>query len=131
VAVAPPGIKTSSRRSAKILPLCSSCDDVVVKTWSATGDVFRQRFLQWVGQRLGTGAVPVGPVLGVIVLSGMGNDGTAGAACLSRNGGKVIVQDAETCVVWGMPGAVAKAGLADAILSPGSMTRLLGQAVKL
>ncbi len=72
-----------------------------------------------------------GPDALAIVLSGMGNDGTAGAACLSRNGGKVIVQDAETCVVWGMPGAVAKAGLADAILSPGSMTRLLGQAVKL
>lgn len=65
-----------------------------------------------------------------VVLSGMGNDGAAGAVHLSAAGANIIVQDAESSVVWGMPGAVAKAGLADAILPPALMTRLLARAVK-
>lgn len=65
-----------------------------------------------------------------IVLSGMGNDGAAGAAHLSRAGAKVIAQDAETSVVWGMPGAVAKAGLADAVLPPAQISRLLARAAQ-
>ncbi|MDB5713522.1 MAG: cheB [Sphingomonadales bacterium] len=47
-----------------------------------------------------------------VVLSGMGRDGAAGAARLASVGADVIVQDALSSVVWGMPGAVAKAGLA-------------------
>lgn len=65
-----------------------------------------------------------------VVLSGMGNDGAAGAVRLSAAGANIIVQDAESSVVWGMPGAVAKAGLANAILPPPLMTRLLARAVK-
>jgi two-component system chemotaxis response regulator CheB len=51
-----------------------------------------------------------------IVLTGMGTDGLAGARELVAAGGSVIVQDEESSVVWGMPGAVAQAGLASAIL---------------
>lgn len=54
-------------------------------------------------------------VLGVI-LTGMGNDGQAGCEMLAKNGGIVWAQDKETSVVWGMPGAVANAGLCTKVL---------------
>ena len=53
-----------------------------------------------------------------IVLSGMGKDGLDGARAIVAAGGSVIVQDKESSAVWGMPGVVAKAGLASAILDP-------------
>lgn len=56
-------------------------------------------------------------VLGV-VLTGMGQDGLAGAETLRRRGARVVVQDADTSVVWSMPGHVARAGLACAVLTP-------------
>src|SRR5690625_556117 len=65
VAVTPPGMSTSSRRSAKILPLCSSCDEVVSKTCSATGHMLRQGIRQPTAQVSGTARVTVRPVFGV------------------------------------------------------------------
>ena len=59
-----------------------------------------------------------GPRLLAIVLSGMGRDGLEGAAKVRAAGGTVIVQDEASSVVWGMPGAVVAAGLADAVLPP-------------
>lgn len=55
-------------------------------------------------------------VLG-LVLSGMGQDGLRGAEALVAAGGRVIVQDEATSVVWGMPGYVARAGLASDVLA--------------
>lgn len=55
------------------------------------------------------------------VLTGMGLDGLRGAATLKALGATVLAQDEATSVVWGMPGAVAHAGLADAILPLDSM----------
>jgi two-component system chemotaxis response regulator CheB len=52
----------------------------------------------------------------VIILTGMGADGQKGAAAVTEAGGSVIAQDEATSVVWGMPGAVATAGLCSAIL---------------
>ncbi len=65
-----------------------------------------------------------------IVFSGMGNDGVYGARNLSKLGATILVQDVETSVVWGMPGAIAREGLATAILSPLQMTELLAKMVK-
>lgn len=58
-----------------------------------------------------------GCMLGV-VLSGMGRDGSEGAMRIVADGGTVLAQDEQSSAVWGMPGAVAKAGLASAILAP-------------
>jgi two-component system chemotaxis response regulator CheB len=51
-----------------------------------------------------------------VVLTGMGQDGLRGAEILKARGAYILAQDKETSVVWGMPGAVASAGLADRIL---------------
>lgn len=47
-----------------------------------------------------------------VILTGMGHDGLAGCRALSEAGGTVWAQDEASSVVWGMPGAVARAGLA-------------------
>lgn len=51
-----------------------------------------------------------------LVLTGMGSDGARGAGSIADAGGSVIVQDEETSVVWGMPGATASAGNASEVL---------------
>jgi two-component system chemotaxis response regulator CheB len=56
-----------------------------------------------------------GDVLAVI-LTGMGHDGRGGTAILKEKGARVIAQDEPTSIVWGMPGAVVQAGLADTVL---------------
>lgn len=57
-----------------------------------------------------------GPGLLVIILTGMGSDGRAGAREAVEAGGTVVAQDEASSVVWGMPGAVASAGLCAAVL---------------
>ncbi len=54
-------------------------------------------------------------VLGVI-FTGMGADGRKSCEQLVEVGGNVIAQDEETSVVWGMPGAVAVAGICNSVL---------------
>lgn len=54
-------------------------------------------------------------VLGV-VFTGMGADGMRGCGWIRERGGAIVVQDEATSVVWGMPGQVARAGMADAVL---------------
>ena len=56
-----------------------------------------------------------------LVLTGMGEDGLSGSEQITRAGGRVIVQDEATSVVWEMPGRVANAGLADAVLPIGAV----------
>jgi two-component system chemotaxis response regulator CheB len=61
-----------------------------------------------------------------VILSGMGRDGVIGAGRLKEAGGTVFAQAPESCVIWGMPGAVAKAGLAAATLNPDAIALMLG-----
>ena len=51
-----------------------------------------------------------------VVLTGMGQDGLRGCEALHESGARIYVQDESSSVVWGMPGFVARAGLADKIL---------------
>jgi two-component system, chemotaxis family, protein-glutamate methylesterase/glutaminase len=51
-----------------------------------------------------------------VILTGMGSDGTRGAADIVAAGGSVIAQDEATSVVWGMPGSAAQAGWCSAVL---------------
>ncbi len=52
----------------------------------------------------------------VVILTGMGHDGLAGGQEVVNTGGTLIAQDEGTSVVWGMPGAVAEAGICSAVL---------------
>jgi two-component system chemotaxis response regulator CheB len=51
-----------------------------------------------------------------VVLTGMGSDGMLGCRVIRENGGAVLAQDRATSTVWGMPGAVTNAGLAQKVL---------------
>ena len=57
-----------------------------------------------------------GPRSLAVVMTGMGKDGLRGCEDIREAGGQVLVQDEASSVVWGMPGFVAQAGLADRVL---------------
>ncbi len=56
-----------------------------------------------------------------VILTGMGSDGLEGAKLLKEKGGKILAQNEETCVVYGMPKAVIEAGLADEVVELNNM----------
>ncbi len=60
-----------------------------------------------------------------IILSGMGQDGLLGARALWSKNARIIVQDIDTSVVWGMPGAIVRENLAAAVLSPPAIANML------
>ncbi len=62
-----------------------------------------------------------------LVLTGMGCDGLAGSRAIRDAGGCVYVQDEASSVVWGMPGSVAKEGLAQATIALGEIADVLTQ----
>jgi two-component system chemotaxis response regulator CheB len=63
-----------------------------------------------------TAAEVYGSGLLAIMLTGMGYDGLKGTQIIKEKGGQVIAQDEATSIIWGMPGAVVQAGLADGVL---------------
>jgi two-component system chemotaxis response regulator CheB len=62
-----------------------------------------------------------GDRLTLVVLTGMGNDGLRGAREVRRRGGRILVEAEETCTVYGMPRAIAEAGLADEVFGLDAM----------
>ncbi len=72
----------------------------------------------------GTGAIG-------IILSGMGRDGLAGGRVLVEQGGAILAQDPHSSAIWGMPRAVAEAGLASAVLPPRELARRVAQRTEL
>jgi len=51
-----------------------------------------------------------------VILTGMGSDGLEGVRVLRNEGARVIAQDEQSSVVWGMPGSIVREGLADEVL---------------
>lgn len=66
-----------------------------------------------------------------VVLTGMGQDGLKGCEAIRTVAGQILVQDEASSVVWGMPGAVARAGLADHILPLDRMADEITRRVRL
>jgi two-component system chemotaxis response regulator CheB len=78
-------------------PLINFCKPAVDPLFSSAAEVWGQKVL-------------------ALVLTGMGSDGLRGAQAIATAGGAILVQDEASSVVWGMPGQVAHAGLASAVL---------------
>ena len=78
-------------------PLINFCKPAVDPLFSSAAEVWGQKVL-------------------ALVLTGMGSDGLRGSQAIAAAGGSILAQDEATSVVWGMPGQIAHAGLASAIL---------------
>lgn len=68
-----------------------------------------------------------GPRAVGVVLTGMGRDGLAGARAIKARGGTILAEAEETCVVYGMPRALAEAALADRVVPIGEMAEAIRQ----
>jgi two-component system chemotaxis response regulator CheB len=66
-----------------------------------------------------------GKAVVAVILTGMGEDGVAGLRAVRTAGGRIIAQDEDTSVVFGMPGAAVAAGLADATMPLGAIASRL------
>jgi two-component system chemotaxis response regulator CheB len=75
-------------------------------------------------------AAAFGPNVLAVVLTGMGQDGLRGCEAVRAAGGQIVVQDEASSVVWGMPGFVARAGLADRVLPLGLIAPEIARRVK-
>jgi two-component system chemotaxis response regulator CheB len=90
-----PGTKTIIHLNTE--PPENSCRPAVDVLFRAAADVYGSSLL-------------------AVMLTGMGYDGLKGTQTIKDKGGQVVAQDEATSVIWGMPGAVVQAGLADSVL---------------
>ncbi|MCU1485419.1 MAG: cheB [Actinomycetia bacterium] len=103
--IAPGGLHMVVRRSTGGSPAIATTSDPPENSCRPAVDpLLRSAVATW-----GNGVLAV-------VLTGMGQDGLRGCEAVSEAGGRILVQDEASSVVWGMPGYVAKAGLADRAL---------------
>lgn len=65
-----------------------------------------------------------------VILTGMGYDGLKGCKVVVAAGGTVLAQDQASSVVWGMPGAVAQAGICNAVLPLGQIGQAIGRVAR-
>ena len=86
-------------------------------------------FLPSVDPMLSSAGAMLGPTALGVIFSGMGRDGLEGAMALVGAGGSVLVQDEASSAVWGMPRAVAEAGLACGILPPVRIARRIAHRI--
>ena len=68
--------------------------------------------------------LPASQLVGVL-MTGMGSDGKQGAAWVKAQGGRVLTEAEESCVVYGMPRAVVEAGLSDASVTLENMAQAI------
>ena len=103
VYIAPGGRHLEVERKGVHEVVCHLSDNPPEQSCRPSANVlFRSAASVWRKQLLG------------VVLTGMGADGCEGSRLIVEGGGTVIIQDEATSVIWGMPGAVAKAGYASA-----------------
>jgi len=74
---------------------------------------------------LETAAAFAGPMCVGVILTGMGGDGAKGVQAVKAGGGHVIVQNEETCVIFGMPAEAIKTGAVDQVLGIESIASVL------
>jgi two-component system chemotaxis response regulator CheB len=70
-----------------------------------------------------------GPRTLAVVLTGMGSDGTRGAAWIKARGGRVFAEAEESCIVYGMPRSIVEAGLCDKSVPLGKMATAISEAI--
>ncbi len=73
-------------------------------------------------------AAAFGPRAIGVVLTGMGRDGVEGAKVIKAQGGTILAEAESSCVVYGMPRALAEAGLADRVVPLGAMAQAICEA---
>ena len=105
VLIAPGGQHMRVRRDAQGIVRVILSDEAPVRSCRPSVDLLFESAAATYGNHL----------LGV-VLTGMGNDGLAGAGAIRSAGGDVYAQDEHSSIVWGMPGEVVKAGLATKVV---------------
>ncbi|HEY9899717.1 MAG TPA: chemotaxis response regulator protein-glutamate methylesterase [Pantanalinema sp.] len=112
--IAPAGTHLVLKREGSHL-VCRTMDASTTKTWHKPSvDVLFASIAQ-----------VVGPKALAVIMTGMGNDGTAGAGAIKSRGGEIWAQDEATSVVYGMPRTVFEAGVVDRVLPLGSIPTAL------
>lgn len=70
-----------------------------------------------------------GPQITAVVMTGMGSDGFAGAMEIHQQGGRILAQDEESAVVFGMPRRIVESNLAEYVASPGLLAEYVAKQV--
>jgi two-component system chemotaxis response regulator CheB len=85
------------------------------------------RYVPSADRLLKSAAAAAGPRCIAVILTGMGDDGVEGARAILEAGGSIVAESQETAVVFGMPGAVVRAGLAAKVLPLPQIAEFLAQ----